>query len=74
VTHHIDARGLKCPQPVIELSRAVSEVRPTQISIDVDDPAARVDIPAWCRMRRHEHVSMTEHSTHQTHIIKINMN
>jgi tRNA 2-thiouridine synthesizing protein A len=65
---------MKCPQPVIELSRAVSDAQPSQISIDVDDQAARVDIPAWCRMRKHEHVSVTKHSTYETHIIKVNIN
>ena len=74
MTFHIDARGLKCPQPVIELSRAVSEIQQTHVSIDVDDPAARIDIPAWCRMRKHQHVSVIQNSTYETHLIKVNMN
>lgn len=51
----LDCRGLPCPLPVVELARrlpglAVGEV----VTVVADDPAARVDIPAWCRMRDQE--------------------
>jgi tRNA 2-thiouridine synthesizing protein A len=48
----VDARGLRCPLPVIELARRIGEV-PTGdvIAVLADDPAAAYDIPAWCRMR-----------------------
>lgn len=50
----IDCRGQLCPQPVIELAKAVrSAPAGTVIRIETDDPAAAVDIPAWCRMRGH---------------------
>jgi tRNA 2-thiouridine synthesizing protein A len=71
---HIDARGLKCPQPVIALSRVVADSQATHISIDVDDPAAAIDIPAWCRMRNHHHVSISQHPMYDTHIIEIKRN
>ncbi|MEY2634654.1 MAG: hypothetical protein RIS75_594 [Actinomycetota bacterium] len=71
---HIDARGLKCPQPVIELSKAVKDSSATVITIDVDDPAARVDIPAWCRMRNHHHVSVENFAQYEKHTIEIKRN
>ncbi|WP_030765740.1 cysteine desulfurase/sulfurtransferase TusA family protein [Streptomyces sp. NRRL F-2664] len=53
----IDALGLRCPQPVIELARAVARV-PVGGTVTVlsDDEVARLDIPAWCAMRGHEYV------------------
>jgi len=51
---NLNCTGLRCPQPVIELARAAkTSARGTVIHITTDDPAAVVDIPAWCRMRRH---------------------
>ena len=51
---NLNCRGQLCPQPVIELAKAVRDVAPgSVIRIETDDPAAAVDIPAWCRMRGH---------------------
>ena len=48
----IDCLGRPCPVPVIELARALPEVGVGElIEVLSDDPAAAVDIPAWCRMR-----------------------
>jgi tRNA 2-thiouridine synthesizing protein A len=49
----VDARGLACPMPVIELSRAVdAEPVGTLVRLLATDPAAKVDVPVWCRMQR----------------------
>jgi cysteine desulfurase len=43
--------------PVIELAKAVLELEVgEQVEVLSDDPAARLDIPAWCRMRAQEYV------------------
>lgn len=49
----VDARGLACPMPVIELARAV-EALPVGavVRLLATDPAAKVDVPVWCRMQR----------------------
>ena len=48
----VDARGMLCPQPVIDLARAVKDAPPgTVVEVLADDPAAATDIPAWCRLR-----------------------
>lgn len=50
----VDARGLACPMPVIELAKAVGEVDVGDLVLLLaTDPAARVDVPVWCRMQRH---------------------
>ena len=53
----LDCRGRPCPIPVIELARALPRVAVGDvIEVLSDDPAARYDIPAWCRMRGQEYV------------------
>ncbi|MEU3313565.1 aminotransferase class V-fold PLP-dependent enzyme [Streptomyces sp. NPDC006662] len=53
----VDALGQRCPQPVIELARAVLTV-PVGGTVTVvsDDEVARLDIPAWCVLRGHTYL------------------
>lgn len=53
----IDAVGRRCPVPVIELARQLPEV-PVHgvVGVRADDPAARLDIPAWCALREHAYL------------------
>lgn len=47
----IDARGLRCPQPIIELGKQISELKSgEQITLYSDDPATEPDLNAWSRM------------------------
>jgi len=53
----LDCRDRLCPMPVIELARAIAEVEVGDvIAVLATDPAAAVDIPAWCRMKAQEYV------------------
>ncbi len=53
----LDCRGLPCPRPIIELARHLGDVEPGEVlAVVSDDPAARHDVPAWCRMRGQEYV------------------
>ncbi|MFF3728988.1 cysteine desulfurase/sulfurtransferase TusA family protein [Streptomyces sp. NPDC002476] len=53
----VDARGKRCPVPVIELAKVIGEVpRGGTVTVLSDDEAARLDIPAWCAMREQEYV------------------
>ena len=46
---------MKCPRPIIELSRRIDEAPVGGlVEIWADDPAAGPDLAAWCRMRGHE--------------------
>ena len=57
----LDACGLRCPLPVIRLAEAARDAPAgTVINVLASDPAARHDIPAWCRMRGHELCEITE--------------
>lgn len=53
----IDALGKLCPLPVIELGKRIGEVAPgAVVRVLADDPAAKLDIPAWCRMTGHDYL------------------
>lgn len=53
----VDALGWLCPVPVIELARQVLAAPVgAVVAVLADDPAARLDIPAWCRMRGHDYL------------------
>jgi tRNA 2-thiouridine synthesizing protein A len=53
----LDCRGMRCPMPVIELARRLGDVGVGgTIGVAATDVAARVDVPAWCRMREQEYV------------------
>ncbi|WP_244985661.1 sulfurtransferase TusA family protein [Cellulosimicrobium cellulans] len=50
----VDARGLRCPLPVIRLAAAARDLAPgARLTVWSTDPAARLDVPAWARMRGH---------------------
>ena len=51
----VDCLGRPCPVPVIELARVLPTVAVgEQVEVLSDDPAAALDVPAWCRMRDQE--------------------
>lgn len=53
VAVEVDARGLACPMPVIELARAVEDAHVgAVVRVLATDPAAKIDVPVWCRMQR----------------------
>ena len=59
-TTTIDARGLLCPLPVIDLARVARDAAAGDvIDLLADDPAAAGDVAAWCAMRGHTLVSTT---------------
>ncbi len=53
----LDCRGLKCPLPVIRLANHLGDLPVGGcLAVVADDPAARPDIAAWCRMRGQAYV------------------
>ena len=50
----IDARGLKCPLPVLKLEKLLAGApNGTSIVVLASDPMARIDIPLHCRQNGH---------------------
>lgn len=57
----VDATGLPCPMPVIELAKAIrSAAVGASVQLLATDVAAKVDVPVWCRMQRHRLRSVDE--------------
>ncbi len=50
----VDARGTRCPVPVLRLARAVRDLPAGSVAtVLADDPAVEHDVPAWAGMRGH---------------------
>ena len=73
----VDARGLRCPLPVIRLAQRVRGLSPgTLVEVWATDPAAAADIPAWCRMRGQEFVTAhgrepAEGGAHAAYLVRV---
>ena len=53
----LDCRGMVCPGPIIAVAKALPGIEVGELlAVVCDDPAARHDVPAWCRMRAQEYV------------------
>lgn len=53
----LDCRDLRCPLPIIRLANNIDDISVGQtMAVVATDPAARSDVPAWCRMRGQEYV------------------
>jgi tRNA 2-thiouridine synthesizing protein A len=49
-TRIVDCLGLYCPMPLLRLAAALAEVAiGERVDVLADDPAAKVDVPVWCR-------------------------
>ncbi|KPP91292.1 MAG: tRNA 2-thiouridine synthesizing protein TusA [Rhodobacteraceae bacterium HLUCCA08] len=54
ISLEIDARGLKCPLPVLRASRALRRMAPGQVlRLLADDPMAAIDLPHFCAETGH---------------------
>ena len=55
----VNACGLQCPGPILQLKNAIDEVKEGEaISITATDPGFVADAPAWCNTTGHELVSL----------------
>jgi tRNA 2-thiouridine synthesizing protein A len=59
--HHVDARDLYCPEPVMLLHKAVREVGEGQlILLLATDPSTQRDVPKFCHFLNHELLEQTQ--------------
>ncbi len=59
MTTVVEARGVLCPVPIIRLARTARSLGAGDlVEVLTDDPAADLDIPAWCRLRGHKVLSV----------------
>ena len=51
----LDARGLKCPLPVLKMEKQLDAMAPgARLTVLATDPIARIDIPLYCVQHGHE--------------------
>lgn len=67
----VDARGLRCPIPVIRLGAAIRDLPAgSLVRLLATDPAARSDVAAFCRMRGHELVESIDEPEHTAYLVR----
>ncbi|WP_421078296.1 sulfurtransferase TusA family protein [Methanothermococcus sp. Ax23] len=67
----LDARGLQCPMPIVELAKKMKELKEGEIlELIADDVGAKEDVPAWCNRTGNELLEMTEENGVLTFKIK----
>ena len=68
----LDARGQRCPLPVINLATLVRDSPDLErVVVLATDPAAAHDIPAWCRMRGHRFVEARDRDDHTAYVVAL---
>lgn len=68
----VDALGMACPRPILELAQAIKPLPiGDTILLLADDPAAKVDVPAWARMKRQQITSLDEDERGELHIVVV---
>lgn len=54
ITHHLDARGLYCPEPVMMLHNKVRDMQAGELlEVIATDPSTTRDIPKFCNFLGH---------------------
>ena len=57
----LDARGLMCPMPIVQLAKKAKELKSGQVlELLADDVGAKEDVPAWCSRTGHQLVGTEE--------------
>lgn len=71
--HHLDARNILCPLPVIRTQDAVQELdKGDRLIVVCTDPGALNDIPMWSRINGHKILDMKNDNDEITITIEVN--
>ena len=67
----IDARGLKCPLPVLKIEKRLEALEAgATLVVLATDPIARIDIPLYCRQNGHTCAMTQDGETMRFEIVK----
>ena len=70
--YKLDARGLCCPMPVLEVQTKVKELLQGDIlEVICTDFSAKYDIPVWCKLHEHVLINMQQSENDITFTIQI---
>jgi TusA-related sulfurtransferase len=57
----VDARGMTCVHVLLLVRARIAALRPGAIvAVATDDPAAPLDLPAWCHLTGHHYLGPIE--------------
>jgi tRNA 2-thiouridine synthesizing protein A len=57
----LDARGLRCPLPVLKMEKRLAELPAgAELTVLATDPIAKIDIPLYCTQHGHRCEVSTE--------------
>lgn len=67
----VDARGLKCPLPVLKLRKRLEALPPgARLRLIADDPVAAIDVPHFCREAGHVLEETAEAEGAQSYLVR----
>jgi tRNA 2-thiouridine synthesizing protein A len=67
----LDARGLRCPEPVMLLHKAIAEIESgDRLRVLATDPTTERDIPQFCRFLGHELVSQDSDGSEWVYVLR----
>ena len=68
--HHLDARSLRCPLPVLKArKRLMALAKGEELHVLADDPAAIIDIPHFCAEQGHTLLRSEDRGSAQLYVI-----
>jgi tRNA 2-thiouridine synthesizing protein A len=69
--HALDAKGLRCPEPVMMVRLKIREMQTGEsLSIQADDHSTTRDIPSFCRFMSHTLVAQQTQQSPYLYLIK----
>lgn len=67
----IDARGLRCPLPVLKMEKRLEALASgATLTVLATDPMAKIDIPLFCRQHGHDCSLLTQDEAMHFTIVK----
>ncbi len=68
----VDAGDRSCVQLLLELRKRMQGLAPgTRVRIRASDPAAPLDLPAWCHLTGHEYLGETDGDGTPCYVLRV---
>lgn len=67
----LDAKGLRCPMPIMKATKTIKEMKPGQIlKITATDPGSKRDFEGWAKNGGHTLLDVKEENGVYTYMIR----
>ena len=67
----LDAKGLRCPMPIMKATKAIKEMKPGQtLRVQATDPGSKRDFEGWAKNGGHTLLSVEETNGVYTYTIR----